>query len=129
MAIKFIDGMRVVVPDVVARDIDDVMYEDADNPTEFLDCISPEEYQTAMAQYNGDKLITNLPQHDGYIELQRRLDLEAQEACYAQTQYMGTDQNKKDMLDLKRQIKVYTAKRVREVVEDAALTLMPRLIE
>ena len=34
MAIKFIDGMRVVIPDVVARDIDDVMYEDADNPTE-----------------------------------------------------------------------------------------------
>lgn len=129
MAVKFMDGMRVVVPDV-PRDIEDAVYEDANGDTNVLECFSQEEYQAALENYNGAKLIADLlPQNDGYLEVQRRLDLVAQEACSAQISYMGTSQHKKNLLDLKRQLAVNAASSLRTLVEDAALVLRPVLVE
>ena len=129
MTVKFMDGMRVVAPDV-PRDIEDAVYEDANGDTNVLECFSQEEYQAALENYNGAKLIADLlPQNDGYLEVQRRLDVAAMEACAAQTSYMGTSQHKKNQLDLRRQLAVSNATALRSLVEDAALALLPVLVE
>jgi len=128
MATKFIDGMRVVTPDV-PRDIEDAAYDDPGNPEGVLECFSQEDYHAAMESFNLAQSLDSLNQCEGFPALLRLAENDASDKCAAQNAYFGVDQAKKNLLDQQRQLSVYVAKWIRETVENAALVPRPVLTE
>jgi len=128
MATKFMDGMRVVTPDV-PRDIEDAAYDDPGNPEGILECFSQEEYEAAMENFSAAQLLDLLNQCEGFPALMRLAESEASDKCAAQNAYFGVDQAKKNLLDQQRQLSVYVAKWIRDTVENAALVPRPVLAE
>lgn len=132
MARRFIDGMAVNVPDedapMVGVDIDDVVYEDQE-ASGVVECHSTEEYEDAATAYNSAQKLLTLLQCEGFGELGRLLNENAEYHAAAERRYTANDAAKIDGLRGNRVAADYTFKFVTNLIENAKQTPRPVLVK
>ena len=128
MSRRLIDGMVVEGPDDVGVDIEDVLYENRDVPAP-QECLTAEEYEQAANLYNSAQKLLLLLQDEGFVELQRLLQENADYHAAADRRYAGLDEKKILGLRMDRIAADYALKFVTNLIESAQATPRPILTQ
>lgn len=121
---RLLDGMEVFTPEEVGVDIDDVVYEDADAPAP-QECLTPEEFEQAAIVYNSAQKLLLLLQDEGFTELMRILEENAQHHADAERRYTSLDANKIIGFRMNRIAADHALNFVKELLDSAKITPRP----
>jgi hypothetical protein len=132
VAKRMLDGMAVWTPDEdtvtfvdeqVGIPIDEVLTSEEEPET--AEVTSPEEYQAALIYFESAQKLALLPHTDGYPELIRVLQENAEAHAAAERQYHGTDERKIKHLRLARIRADYALEFVSNTVVDSVSVPRP----